>query len=171
MVRGETAMLLRIGVVLAVGVLACGLAREPSAQPLERAAENPFVLRRAPLDTRIEEWRAAMRLSGEQAALFAEVEALLRKLVRDRDASVVAAAIDRNRQSGAPRDPGEALRAKAERLSRHVENLRALADAETSFFGSLSDEQRRIADRLLPKDLLGGHDPFRRRGPRPRGSG
>jgi hypothetical protein len=159
-------MLLRFAIVVAMSFFACIVADAPIAEPLNRATDNPFVARRSPLDTHIDEWRVVLRLSGEQEQLFSTFERQLHVVVQDRDAAIVAAAIDRNRD-GAPRDPGAPLRARADRLSRHVENLRALADAETSFFASLSDEQRRIADRVLPRDVLGVHDPFRRRGIRP----
>ncbi|MBG0810165.1 Spy/CpxP family protein refolding chaperone [Methylosinus sp. H3A] len=159
-------MLLRFAIALATSLLVCVVAGAPVAEPFNRAADNPFVARRSPLETHIDEWRLALRLSGEQERLFSAFEQQLQVVVQDRDAAIVAAAIDRNRDS-VPRDPGAPLRARAERLSRHVDNLRALADAETSFFASLSDEQRRIADRVLPRDVLGVHDLFRRRGIRP----
>ncbi|CAN2534406.1 hypothetical+protein [Methylocapsa aurea] len=159
-------MLLRFAIALAMSFLACVIADAPVAEPLGRVAENPFVARRSALESHIDEWRLALRLSGEQDRLFSAFEQQLHALVQERDAAIVAAAIDRNRDS-APRDPGAPLRARAERLSRHVENLRALADAESSFFASLSVEQRRIADRVLPRDVLGAHDLFRRRGMRP----
>ncbi|BBU61089.1 hypothetical protein MSC49_10240 [Methylosinus sp. C49] len=159
-------MLLRFAIALAVSLMAFVVADAPIAEPLNRPAENPFVPRRNPLESHMDEWRGALRLSGEQERLFSAFAQQLHALVRDRDAAIVAAAIDRNRDI-APRDPGAPLRARADRLSRHVENLRALADAESSFFASLSDEQRRIADHVLPRDVLGAHDLFRRRGMRP----
>ena len=159
-------MLLRFAIALAMSLLACIVADAPIAEPLNRAAENPFVARRSPLETHIDEWRLALRLSGEQERLFSSFEQQLHVVVQERDAAIVAAAIDRNRD-GVPRDPGAPLRARADRLSRHVDNMRALADAESSFFASLSDEQRRVADRVLPRDVLGVHDLFRRRGMRP----
>ncbi|WP_166142334.1 Spy/CpxP family protein refolding chaperone [Methylosinus sp. RM1] len=159
-------MLLRFAIALAASFLAFVVCDAPIAEPLNRVAENPFVARRSPLESHMDEWRLALRLSGEQDRLFSTFAEQLHVVVRDRDAAIVAAAIDRNRE-GAPRDPGEPLRARADRLSRHVENLRALADAETSFFASLSVEQRRTADRVMPRDVLGAHDLFRRRGIRP----
>jgi hypothetical protein len=159
-------MLLRFAIALAMSLLVCVIADAPVAEPLNRATENPFVARRSPLEIHIAEWRGALRLSGEQERLFSTFERQLNVVVEERDAAIVAAAIDRNRDA-VPRDPGAPLRARADRLSRHVENLRALADAETSFFASLSDEQRRIADHVLPRDVLGAHEIFRRRGMRP----
>ena len=158
-------MLLRFAIAWAASLLACVVADAPVAEPLTRPAGNPFVARSSPLETHMEEWRLALRLSGEQERLFSAFQQQLHVVEQERDAAIVAAAIDRNRDA-APRDPGAPLRARADRLSRHAENLRALADAETSFFASLSDEQRRIADRVLPRDVLGARDLFRRRGVR-----
>lgn len=141
------------------------------AEPLDRSTDNPFVMRRSPLETHLTELKQALRLSGDQEKLFAAVTEQLRKAAQEREAASVAAAIDRNREPQLPKDPGAPLRARADRLSRHVENLRALADAETSFFASLSEEQRRIAELVLPRDFLGLHDVFRRRGRRMDGNG
>ncbi|ATQ68364.1 Spy/CpxP family protein refolding chaperone [Methylosinus trichosporium] len=161
-------MLLRIGFVLATTLLVCLLSTPPIAEPLDRAAVvNPFVAPAPPLERRFDEWREALRLSGEQDRLFRSMELHLQRVADERDAAIVAAAIDRNREPRSARDPGAALRARAERLSRHAESLRALADAESSFFASLSDEQRRIADDMIPRDTLNLRDVFRRRGLRP----
>jgi hypothetical protein len=161
-------MLLRIGFVLATALLVGLLSTPPIAEPLDRASmANPFVSPAPPLERRFEEWRQALRLSGEQDELFRSMERHLRRVADERDAAIVAAAIDRNGEPRSPRDPGAPLRARAERLSRHAESLRALADAESSFFGSLSEEQRRIADDMIPRDVLTLRDVFRRRGLRP----
>lgn len=141
------------------------------AQPFDGPADNPFVMRRTSLETRLTEMKQALRLSSEQEKLFADVADQLRKAAQEREAASVAAAIDRNREQPYPQDPGAPLRARADRLSRHVERLRALADAESSFFASLSDEQRRIAEFVLPRDVLGLQDGFRRRGRRMDGNG
>lgn len=159
-------MLLRIGFVLVASLFFGVLSGPPSAQPLNRAADNPFIAHPSPFETHLGEWKQALRLSGDQEKLFAAVADQLQKASQERDAAIVAAAIDRNREPRFPNDPGEPLRARADRLTRHVENLRALADAETSFFASLSDEQRRIAEQVLPRDFLGLYDIFRRRRPR-----
>ncbi len=163
-------MLLRNGFFLVC--LLFGLSPGASvAQPLDRSADNPFVMRQNPLDTRLTELKRTLRLSSDQEKLFAAVADQLHRAAQEREAASVAAAIDRNREPQLPRDPGAPLRARADRLSRHVENLRALADAETSFFASLSDEQRRIAELVLPRDILGLYDGFRRRGRRMDGNG
>jgi hypothetical protein len=158
-------MLLRFAFSLATAsLLVCLPAAAPIAEPVSRGAiDNPFVAQARPVERRFDEWRRALRLSAEQEKLFAAMEGYIRRAAEDRDAAIVAAVIDRNRETRLPRDPGEHLRARADRLSRHAEHLRALADAETSFFASLSDEQRRIADDVLPKDVLGLRDIFRRR--------
>lgn len=152
-------------------LLSCFLVHASLAQPLDRAADNPFVARQLPLESHLAEMKRALRLSSEQERLFAAVADQLRKAAQEREAASVAAVMDRNRDSSLPLDPGAPLRARADRLSRHVENLRALADAETSFFASLSDEQRRIAEHVLPRDVLGLRDGFRRRGRRMDGNG
>ncbi|PWB78788.1 MAG: amino acid ABC transporter substrate-binding protein [Methylocystaceae bacterium] len=144
---------------------------EAVAESFDRFADNPFVMRQNPLETHLSELKQAMRLSSDQEELFAAVAEQLRKAAQEREAASVAAAIDRNREPQFPKDPGAPLRARADRLSRHVESLRALADAETSFFASLSEEQRRIAELVLPKDILGLHGVFRRRGRRLDGNG
>jgi hypothetical protein len=165
--EGSTAMLLRIGFIVAMSLFVILLPAPPIAEPLDRAAvENPFVSPVQPFERRFDEWRQALRLTGDQETLFSTMERDLRRVSEERDAAVVAAAIDRNKEPRLARDPGATLRALAERLSRHADSLRALADAESSFFGSLSDEQRRIADDILPKDVLNLRD-FRRRGARP----
>lgn len=144
-----------------------GVAPDASvAEPLDRSMDNPFVVRQSPLEAVLAEVEQTLRLSDDQERLFAALVEQLHKAARDREAASVAAAIDRNREPRPPRDPGSALRAKAECLSRYVENLRALADAEKSFFASLTDEQRRIAEVVLPEDLLASRDRFRRRGRR-----
>lgn len=159
-------MLLRFAFLLAAAsLLVCPFCAPPVAEPLRRAAiDNPFVAQARPVEQRFEEWRRALRLSAEQEKLFTAMEGQIRRAAEDRDAAILATVIDRNREARLPRDPGEHLRARAERLTRHAEHLRALADAETSFFASLSEEQRRIADEVLPKDVLGLRDIFRRRG-------
>lgn len=164
------AMFLRRGFFL-LCVLTGAFPGESRAEPFDRPMDNPFVARQSPLETHLAELGRALRLSGDQERLFAALTEQLHKTARDREAASVAAAIDRNREPRLPKDPGAALRARADRLSRHVENLRALADAETSFFASLSEEQRRIAELVLPRDLLGLHDIFRRRGRRADGNG
>lgn len=157
---------------MATSLIVFLLSVPPIAEPLRRATpDNPFIAHAPPLDHRFDEWRRALRLTAEQDRLFSAMEGYLRRTAAERDAAIVAAAIDRNRDQRLPRDPGEHLRARAERLSRHAESLRALADSETSFFGSLSDEQRRIADEILPKDVLGARGLFRRRGMRADGNG
>lgn len=163
-------MLLRNGFFL-VCLLFGVLPGASAAEPLDRSADNPFVMRPSPLETRLMDLKQALRLSGDQEKLFAAVADQLRRAAQEREAASVAAAIDRNREPQFPQDPGAPLRARADRLSRHVENLRALADAETSFFASLSEEQRRIAALVLPKDILGLRDVFRRRGRRMDGNG
>lgn len=151
-----------------MSLAAClSLSEAPVAQPSSRsAADNPFVPRLSPLDRQIGEWRLALRLDGEQEKLFAALERELREAAQDREAAIVASAIDRNREERLPADPGELLRARADRLSRLVDGLRRLADAETAFFGSLSEDQRRVADKIVSKEVLGLYDQFRRRGPR-----
>lgn len=156
---------------LAAGLLLGMFWNGCEAQPLDDAADNPFIVRQTPLEANLEKMRAALRLSSEQERLFDAVAERLRGTARDREAAIVAAAMDRNREAQAPRDPGAALRARADRLIKYAENLRALADAETSFFASLSEEQKRIADMILTKDSLGLHDGLRRRARRTDGNG
>lgn len=166
-------MLLRLGFVTATTLIVGLLSVPPNAEPLRRATpDNPFVaLAPSRLAPRFDDWRRALRLTTEQDRLFSAMEGHLRQTVEERDAAIVAAAIDRNRELRLPRDPGENLRARAERLSKHAESLRALGNAETSFFESLSDDQRRIAEEILPKDVLGARGLFRRRGMRADGNG
>ncbi|MBY6241010.1 amino acid ABC transporter substrate-binding protein [Methylosinus sp. Sm6] len=159
---------LRIGFLLAACLFGGLFSCPPVAEPLDRAAmENPFVAPVQPLERRFEEWRMALALTGEQEKLFRAMEGCLRLIAEERDAAVVAAAIERNREPRLALDPGAPLRARADRLSRYADSLRALAEAESSFFASLSEKQRRVAEDIVPKDVLNLRDLFRRRGLRP----
>jgi hypothetical protein len=159
-------MLLRVGILLAASLFLGLFSCPPVAKPLGEATENPFVARQSPLETRLAECRAALRLSPDQDRLFVAFTDQLRQARQEHDAEVVAAAIDRNRARRMPHDPGDVLRARADRLTRQAERLRRLADLESSFFASLSQEQQRIAAQGLGPDLFGLNGGSRRRGPR-----
>jgi hypothetical protein len=141
---------LAVAAILLPAAFAAGvaIAQAPSRPPSPLESRSPEVRGRL-LDGRMAMIRESLKLDSAQLKLWGPVESELRASFAAREQ---ARAERRSRWESGGRDqlsPADRLDRASKRATERAERVKALSEAFRPFYGSLSDEQKAVADVVL----------------------
>lgn len=152
---------------LSLGVAAGGAAAQPANRPAATQAQSPAGQKPAaaqpagsPVDSRLAEIKKQLNITAAQQPQFEQFASVVKQ-----NAQSMETLMQKAEQSSQP-NAVEGLRTAANFAETEAENLKRLVPALESLYGTLSDQQKRAADRLFNAPPPSGPPPQtpRRRG-------